>query len=151
MSTKKEAANAASGSQAKKRPGRKPVTAAEPETVTVAEPETVTAAEKETVTAASGSQVKKKPGRKPMTAAEKEAAAKTRAQQKAKAENLKPEFIVQYQGADIDLAALAETAKADFRQAKKRTLITEMKLYVKPEEHTVYYVINEGFTGSIAY
>ena len=94
---------------------------------------------------------KKNPGRKPMSAAEKEAAAKARAQAKAKAENLRPEFVVQYQGADIDLSALAEAAKADFRQTKKRTLITELKLYVKPEEHTVYYVINGDHTGSIAY
>ena len=96
-------------------------------------------------------EVKKKAGRKPMTAAEKEAAAKARAKEKVKAENLKPEFIVQYQGTDTDLAALAEAAKADFRQTKKRTLITELKLYVKPEEHTVYYVINGDCTGSIAY
>ena len=96
-------------------------------------------------------EVKKRTGRKPMTAAEKEAAAKVRAQAKAKAENLKPEFIVQYQGADVDLATLAEAAKADFRQTKKRTLITELKLYVKPEEHTVYYVINGDCTGSITY
>ena len=96
-------------------------------------------------------EAKKRTGRTPMTEAEKEAAAKVRAQEKAKAENLKPEFIVQYQGDDIDLATLAEAAKADFRQTKKRTLVTELKLYVKPEEHTVYYVINGSFTGSIAY
>ena len=101
--------------------------------------------------AAAEPEVKKKAGRKPMTAAEKEAAAKVRAQEKAKAENLKPEFIVQYQGTDIDLATLAEAAKADFRQTKKRALITELKLYVKPEEHTVYYVINGDCTGSITY
>lgn len=106
---------------------------------------------KETMNAASNAEPKKKPGRKPMTAAEKESAAKVRAQNKAKAENLKPEFIVQYQGTDTDLASLAEAAKADFHQVKKRTLITDMKLYVKPEEHTVYYVINGSFTGSIAY
>ena len=104
-----------------------------------------------TTSAAAEPEVKKKPGRKPMTAAEKEAAAKARALEKAKAENLKPELIVQYQGADIDLTALAEAAKADFRQAKKRTLITELKLYVKPEEHTAYYVINGDCTGSIEY
>ena len=104
-----------------------------------------------TNTAASNPEVKKRTGRKPMTEAEKEAAAKARAQEKAKAENLKPEFIVQYQGVDVDLATLAEAAKADFRQTKKRTLITDMKLYVKPEEHTVYYVINGNFTGSISY
>ena len=104
-----------------------------------------------TTSAAAEPEVKKKSGRKPMTAAEKEAAAKVRAQAKAKAENLKPEFIVQYQGADVDLSALAEAAKADFHQTKKRTLIMDLKLYVKPEEHTVYYVVNGDSTGSIAY
>lgn len=104
-----------------------------------------------TNSAAAEPEVKKRSGRKPMTAAEKEAAAKVRAQAKAKAENLKPEFIVQYQGVDVDLSALAEAAKADFRQTKKRTLITDLKLYVKPEEHAVYYVINGDCTGSIAY
>ena len=107
--------------------------------------------QKETASAAPETEVKKRTGRKRMTAAEKEAAAKARAKEKAKAENLKPEFIVQYQGTDVDLSTLAEAAKADFHQAKKRTLVTELKLYVKPEEHTVYYVINGSFTGSIAY
>ena len=105
-----------------------------------------------TTSAAAEPEVKKrKPGRAKMTEEEKAAAAKVRAQEKAKAENLKPEFIVQYQGTDVDLAALAEAAKADFRQTKKRTLITELKLYVKPEEHTVYYVINGEFNGKIEY
>ena len=108
-------------------------------------------AKKEAASAAPNPEVKKKAGRTPMTAAEKEAAAKARAIEKTKAENLRPEFIVQYQGTDIDLAALAEAAKAEFHQTKKRTLVTDLKLYVKPEEHTVYYVINGGFTGSIAY
>ena len=106
---------------------------------------------KETTNETPNPEVKKRGGRKPMTEAEKEIAAKARAQEKAKAENLKPEFIVQYQGADIDLATLAEAAKADFHQNKKRTLITELKLYVKPEEHTVYYVVNGSFTGSVVY
>ena len=109
------------------------------------------ATKKEAENAAPETEVKKRSGRKPMTAAEKEIAAKVRAQEKAKAENLKPEFIVQYQGTDVDLAALAEAAKADFHQTKKRTLITDLKLYVKPEEHMAYYVVNGSSTGSIAY
>lgn len=86
-----------------------------------------------------------------MTAVEREAAAKVRAAEKAKSENLKPEVIVQFQGSDVDMAVLVEAAKADFRKAKKRTLVTDMKLYVKPEEHMAYYVINGDYTGSISY
>lgn len=94
---------------------------------------------------------KKRPGRRPMTAAEKEAAAKLRAAEKEKAEHLKPELLMQYQGEEVDLTALAEAAKADFRGEKKRTLITELKLYIKPEERMAYYVINGSHEGKIPF
>ncbi len=94
---------------------------------------------------------KKRGGRKPMTAEEKAAAAKARAESKAKADSLKPTVIVQFQGAEVDMDTLVEAAKADFRQAKKRTPITDLKLYVKPEERTAYYVVNEKFNGSVSY
>ena len=58
---------------------------------------------------------------------------------------------MQFQDSEVDLDALVEAAKADFHQAKKRTLITGLKLYVKPEERTAYYVVNEKYTGSVAY
>lgn len=95
--------------------------------------------------------VKKKTGRQPMTAEEKEAAAKARAEEKEKAAHLKPECIIQYQGGEVNMDALAEAAKADFHQTKKRTLITALTLYVKPEEHMAYYVINGEHEGKIPY
>lgn len=94
---------------------------------------------------------KKKGGRKPMTAEEKAAAAKARAESKAKADSLKPAVIVQFQGGEADVSALVEAAKADFRLVKKRMPITDLKLYVKPEERAAYYVINEKFNGSVTY
>lgn len=95
--------------------------------------------------------LKKKPGRKPMTEEEKAVAKKIRTENKAKADSLKPTFTIQYQGTDIDLSTLAEEAKADFHQTKKRTPVTGLKLYVKPEEHRAYYVINESYNGSISF
>lgn len=94
-------------------------------------------------------QEKKRAGRKPQTQAEKEAAAKLRAAEKAKAENLKPELVLQYQGAETDLTALAEAAKAEFRALHKRTRVTELKIYVKPEDQAAYYVINGTFEGKL--
>lgn len=94
---------------------------------------------------------KKKGGRKPMTAEEKAAAAKVRAEAKAKAGSLQPAYIVQFQGSEVDMATLAEAAKADFRKDKKRTAIAALRLYVKPEERMAYYVVNEKHGGSIAY
>lgn len=104
-----------------------------------------------TAGAAAEPEVKKKGGRKPMAAEEKAAAAKSRAQNKAKADSLKPTVIVQFQGSEVDLDTLVEAAKADFRQAKKRTPITDLKLYVKPEERVAYYVVNENHNGSVSY
>ena len=94
---------------------------------------------------------RKKPGRQPMTPEEKAAAAKARAEEKAKADNLKPEVFVQFQESDTAVDALVEAAKADFHKTKKRTLVTAMKLYIKPEEHMAYYVINEGHEGIISF
>ena len=92
---------------------------------------------------------KRRGGRKPMTAEEKEAAAKVRAAEKAKADNLKPAYVLQYQEAEISLDDLAEAAKAAFHAEKKRTLVTELKLYIKPEEHAAYYVVNGTFSGKL--
>ena len=86
-----------------------------------------------------------------MTSEQKAAAAEARAVAKAQADNLKPEVIIQYQGADTDLSVLVEAAKADFRASKKRTLVTGLKLYVKPEDRMAYYVINEKNEGKISF
>ena len=89
-------------------------------------------------------------GRRPMMPEEKAAAQKARAAEKAKADSMRPEFIVQYQGDEIALDALVEAAKADFHTGKKRTLVTGLKLYVKPEDGMAYYVVNEKYEGKIS-
>lgn len=94
---------------------------------------------------------RKKPGPKPMTAKQKADAAKERAENKRKAENMQPAIIVEYFGEQADANALVEQAKAAFHAEKKRTLITDLKLYVKPEERAAYYVINESYTGKISF
>lgn len=93
---------------------------------------------------------KKRPGRRPMTAEEKEAAAKARAEEKAKADNLKPELFIQYQGSETDVEKLVETVKAAFHREKKRILVTSLKIYIKPEEQAAYYVINEIYEGKVS-
>lgn len=98
-----------------------------------------------------GLKEKKRPGRKPMTPEEKAAAAAERAAEKAKADNLKPEIFVEYQGIQTDMSVLLEAAKADFHAEKKRTRITDLKLYVKPEEHIAYYVVNEKYKGNVSF
>ena len=93
----------------------------------------------------------KKTGRQPMTPEEKAAAAKARAEERAKADNLKPEVFVQFQESETSIDALVEAAKDDFHKTKKRTLVTAMKLYVKPEERMAYYVINGVYEGKVPF
>lgn len=104
----------------------------------------------EQTTVADTVEVKAKGGRKPMTPEEKEAATKVRALEKEKAQNMRPEIFVQYQGGETSMDVLVEAVKEAFHAEKKRTLITSLKMYVKPEEHTAYYVVNETFEGKIS-
>lgn len=60
-----------------------------------------------------------------------------------------PEIIVQYSGGEIETSALTQAAVAEFRAVKKRAGIKDIKLYVKPEEHAAYFVINGDFTGKV--
>lgn len=101
--------------------------------------------------AAGGEAVKAKTGRRAATPEEKEAAAKARALEKEKAKNMRPEVFVQYQGGEVSVDALAEAVQKSFREEKKRTPITSLKMYVKPEDGAVYYVINEKFEGKLSF
>lgn len=82
---------------------------------------------------------------------QKQAAATARDERKEKAEGMKPELMLQYGGADTKTDDLVNAAIADFRNIKKRTPITSMKLYIKPEESTAYYVINEQYEGKVTF
>lgn len=66
---------------------------------------------------------RKRPGPKPKTPEEKAAAAAERAAAKARANNLKPEIFMQYQGDQTDMDTLLEAAKADFRSIKNVFLL----------------------------
>lgn len=93
----------------------------------------------------------KKPGRKPMTAAEEAANAKVRAEEKKKADAMTPTLTMQYGGRDIDVKALVQAAKDDFKANHKRTLLTELNLYLKPEDSAMYYVANGSVEGKIRF
>lgn len=94
---------------------------------------------------------KKKVGRPKWTDEQRKAAAEAQADRKKKADSMKPEFIIQYEGNEAKTADIEMAVIANFRQTKKRAPITDMKVYIKPEEHTAYYVINEKHTGSIPF
>lgn len=94
---------------------------------------------------------KERKPRRHMTAEEKLAAAKLRAENRKKADNLKPELVLQYQDCELNMEKLVEAAKDDFHKTKKRTPVTDLKIYIKPEDHLAYYVINGTYEGKVAF
>jgi len=58
---------------------------------------------------------------------------------------------VQYQGAEVKVDDLLAAAKAAFAAEHPRTKVTGIRLYVKPEEHAAYYVVNEKFAGRVEF
>lgn len=85
------------------------------------------------------------------TAAKAAKAAKTAKEAKpAKKEPVKPEIIVQYQNSEVDTAAVEERVKAQFvAEGHKAGFIRKLNIYIKPEEYSAYYVINDKFSGRV--
>ena len=54
-----------------------------------------------------------------------------------------PEIFVQHANRQFDCAELVERCKEDFKAKHPNTMIRSCKLYIKPEDNRVYYVIND--------
>ncbi len=84
------------------------------------------------------------------TAAAKTTAKKTVAKAAAKAAPAKAEIAVQYQNNEVSLDKVEERVKAQFvSEGHKAGSIKKINIYVKPEEYSAYYVINEKFSGRV--
>ena len=111
------------------------------------------AAKKETVKKAPVKKeaAKKEPAKK---APVKKAPAKKAPAKKATAKKaeLKAEVTVQFADKSYTQDDLVKIAKDVWKYDLKQKVsdLTEIELYVKPEEHAAYYVMNKKFTGSFA-
>ena len=75
---------------------------------------------------------------------------RTKEAKPAKKEPVKPEIIVQYQNSEVDTAAVEERVKAQFvAEGHKAGFIRKLNIYIKPEEYSAYYVINDKFSGRV--
>ena len=92
---------------------------------------------------------RKKPGRKPVTEEQKAQARKEREELKATAASAKTTVYIQFKGMEDGVEDLVAAARADYKTAHKRTPINSIKLYVKPEEYTAYYVVNDSYFGKV--
>jgi len=86
---------------------------------------------------------KKAPAKKAATTT-KNAPAKKAA---AKSETV---ITVQFQGNEVAISSVEEKVKAQFvAEGHKASSIKTLSIYVKPEEHSAYYVINGDVTGRV--
>lgn len=63
---------------------------------------------------------------------------------------MKTNTVIQFKNLEVDEKSLITTIKEQWaNQGNKIKDIKELQLYIKPEEHTAYYVINVTETGVI--
>lgn len=56
---------------------------------------------------------------------------------------------VQFAGNEYDVEAIVEAAKADFK-ANNKGCLRSIKVYIKPEDNTAYYVVNSKVEGKVS-
>ena len=91
----------------------------------------------------------KKTAEKTVKKAAKAKVAVENAAKKAVTGESAPVVYVQYQGEEEKVEDLVAAAKAAFTAEHVSTKITDLKLYIKPEERAAYYVVNEKFAGRV--
>ena len=80
----------------------------------------------------------------------KTTAKKTVAKAAAKTVAVKSKTIIQYQNHEVDSALVEEKVKAQFvSEGHKASSIKKLNIYIKPEEYSAYYVINDKFSGRV--
>ena len=124
----------------------KEVVKAVAKTATAKAKETAEAAKK---TAEKTAEAAKKTAEKTAEAAKK-TAKKTVAKVAAKTAVVKAATIVQYQNNEVDTTKVEEKVKAQFvSEGHKAASIKKLNIYIKPEEYSAYYVINDKFSGRV--
>ena len=83
---------------------------------------------------------------------EKKATGKTTAKKTVAKKEMKVKAVVEYYGKQVEEKdMIASVKKAWTKSGRKVGDIKSMKLYIKPEEAAVYYVINGTDTGAVAF
>ena len=60
------------------------------------------------------------------------------------------EVILQYREYEVNMDAVTERVKAHYIAKGYKDPIENMQIYVKPEDFTAYYVINDGVVGKVS-
>ncbi|MGN0632685.1 MAG: DUF6465 family protein [Oscillospiraceae bacterium] len=106
----------------------------------VSEKKTEAVKAEEVKAAAKAAEVKEEPAKAAKKAPAKKAPAKKTAAKSA--------VKVQFGGAEYDIDEIVATCKADYK-TKSKAAVKSINVYVKPEEATAYYVVNDDFSDKV--
>lgn len=59
------------------------------------------------------------------------------------------EVILQYREYEVNMDVVTERVKTHYTAKGYKEPIENMQIYVKPEDFTAYYVINDGIVGKV--
>ena len=107
---------------------------------------------KETVNTPVKEEVKEAPVKEAVTkkAPAKKAPAKTTAAKTTKTASVDTELFVQFAGNEVSTTDIVAKVKAAYiAEGHKDSAIKAIKLYIKPEDGAVYYVINDKASGRV--
>lgn len=62
---------------------------------------------------------------------------------------IKTEISLQYRSRETDTEQMIQRVQDDYTAHGNTEEITSVQLYIKPEDWTIYYVINDGIVGKI--
>ena len=69
---------------------------------------------------------------------------------KAKDNGVKYEVLIQYDGLESNLTEIYERVKKTYvEDGNDISTFKEIKLYIKPQDFTAYYVVNDNYTGKV--
>lgn len=107
-------------------------------------------AKQETAVVADKKETAEKKTAEKKPAAKKTTAKKTSRKPKAKPVEKVEEIYVQFAGQELLTKEVLERAKqAYIAEGHRESSIKSIRLYIKPEEHMAYYVINEKIAGGV--
>ena len=79
-----------------------------------------------------------------------ESTMETEAKQAVVQKEAVPEVVLQYREYEVDMKTVTDRVKAHyFAKGYQEDSIEDIQIYVKPEDFTAYYVINDGVVGKV--
>lgn len=62
---------------------------------------------------------------------------------------MKEEMVIQFAGNELSASEISDKVKANYQESGNEAEISDIKIYVKPEDNKAYYVVNGEISGDV--